>query len=329
MKPRARHRYPPDKRLELKKARRLEWLTILFLLTIIGAMYVAMGSSQSMKTAWIEDLLSLIPPIVFLVAAKHAEKAPDRCHPYGHRRAMLLSFLAAAAAILVFGVYMLYDSLASLLTRHHPTIGHFSFHGLNWQVWAGWPMIGALIYSMIPPMILGRLKLRSAKELHLKTLHADAAMNKDDWMTAGAAAAGVVGVGFGLWWADAVAAAAISLNVLKDGFVNIKRSMSDLTDQRPTEIGSDRPLRLEERIEERLRSQRDVADAAVRLREEGSFFTGEAFVVFHSGQADPARLEELRSHATRIDWRLADLIVAPARSLSDRGRPELADPAER
>ena len=41
-------------------------------------------------------------------------------------------------------------------------------------------------------------------------LYADAKMNKADWLTATAAMVGVVGIGVGLWWVDAVAAIAIS-----------------------------------------------------------------------------------------------------------------------
>ena len=315
MKRRDHYELPQGKRLALRKARRLEWLTILFFLTIVTVMYIAMGSSQAMKTAWIEDLLGLIPPIVLLIAARVSEKQPDDEHPYGHRRAMLLSFLAAAVAIFVFGAYMFYDSLAALITRHHPSIGHFTFHGFALEIWSGWLMIGALIYSMIPPIILGRLKLRAAKELHLKTLHADATMNKDDWITAGAAVFGILGLGFGLWWADAVAAGVISLNVLKDGVVNMKRSMSDLMDQRPTDIEDDGPLGIEEQIERKLRTQPDVVDASVRLREENPFVSGEAFVVLEGGHLTARRLEELRRLAVEVDWRISDLLIVPTPSL--------------
>lgn len=37
--------------------------------------------------------------------------------------------------------------------------------------------------------------------MHDKVLHADAKMNKADWMTAAAALVGVLGIGLGWWWA--------------------------------------------------------------------------------------------------------------------------------
>ena len=44
-------------------------------------------------------------------------------------------------------------------------------------------MIAALVYSVIPPFVLGRMKLPLAAELHDKTLQTDANLNKGDWLT--------------------------------------------------------------------------------------------------------------------------------------------------
>jgi hypothetical protein len=49
-------------------------------------------------------------------------------------------------------------------------------------VWLGWLMIAALVYSGIPPFILGRMKLPLARELHEKALQTDADINKGDWL---------------------------------------------------------------------------------------------------------------------------------------------------
>ena len=56
------HELTPDKHQLLKKAVRLEWLTIAYLLSAIVALYFTLGSSQAMKAAWAEDILSLLPP---------------------------------------------------------------------------------------------------------------------------------------------------------------------------------------------------------------------------------------------------------------------------
>jgi len=50
---------PPELWETLRKARRLEWLTIAYLVSAVGLLALVLGSSQAMKTAWFEDLLSL------------------------------------------------------------------------------------------------------------------------------------------------------------------------------------------------------------------------------------------------------------------------------
>jgi divalent metal cation (Fe/Co/Zn/Cd) transporter len=90
--------------------------------------------------------------------------------------------------------------------------------------------------------------------LHDKVLYADADMNKADWMSEMAAMVGILGIGFGLWWADAVAGALISLNILRDGWRNLSQVIKDLVDEVPTKVGQDEvdalPKRLEAALEE-------------------------------------------------------------------------------
>ncbi len=312
MKARRGYILPEDKERLLRRAIRLEWISLFLTLTIVIAMYLTMGSSQAMKMALLEDLLAFVPPAVFLLAMRIRRRPPDESHPYGYSRAILLAFLAAAVAILMFGLFMLMDSLSSLIKREHPSIGHFQLFDWQYQIWGGWIMIAALVYAMILPVILGHLKMPLAEALHESTLYADADMNKADWMTAAAAIVGILGIGLGFWWADSLAAAVISLDVLKDGVTHVRKAMFNLMDQRPTETIGNKPLGLEDLIAETLLREPDILDAASRLREEGHIVGGEIFVVLAPGQANVARrVQEIAEQARALDWRLYDLIVMP------------------
>lgn len=44
-------------------------------------------------------------------------------------------------------------------------------------------MIAGLVYSIIPPFIIGRLQEKAAVQVHEKTVHVDAQVSKADWMT--------------------------------------------------------------------------------------------------------------------------------------------------
>ena len=305
---------PPDKEKELKRAMVLEWLTIVFMSSIVVVMYVSMGTSQAMKAALIEDIISLIPPVVFLIAVRVRSREPDAAHPYGYSKATLLAFLCAAVAILMLGFFVLYEAASTLITQQHPTLGHFYLFG-QWEIWSGWIMIGALIYSVIPPLILGRKKLPLADSLHESTLYADAAMNRADWLTAGAAILGVIGLGFGFWWADAVAAGIIGLDVIRDGVGNTRRAISDLMDHRPAAVATGEPIGLESSIAEALRNRSDIEQISVRLREEGHSMSGELFIVFSHYDDLPARIQDIIACALAVDWRLHDLVVMPVATL--------------
>jgi len=316
MRVRKSYQLPDDKERLLRKAVRLEWISMFFTLTIVTAMYLTMGSSQVMKMALLEDLLALVPPAVFLLAMRVRRRAPDEQHPYGYSRVILLAFLAAAVAILLFGLFMLIDSTSALFRRQHPSIGHFQLFDWQYPVWAGWIMILALLYAIIPPVILGHMKMPLAKALHESTLYADANMNKADWMTSTAAIVGVLGIGMGLWWADSAAAAIIALDVLKDGATHVRKAMLELMDQRPTQVTSNQPLGLEQTIITALLREQDIVDVETRLREEGHVIGGEIFVVFTPGQTEVAhRTQEIIRLATELDWRLYDLIVIPVEKI--------------
>lgn len=307
MKPRTHPDLPDEQRQILAQARRLEWWTIFFLGTIVVVMFLAMGQSQAMKTAWIEDILSLIPPCVFLISERWQKRAPDERFPYGYRRASGIAFIVASASLAIFGGLLFYHSAMSLIRAEHPTIGSIDLFGKS--VWMGWVMGAALIYGVIPPVILGIKKSRLAMKIHDNTLLVDAHMNRADWMTGVAAAAGVIGIGFGWWWADAAASIVISLDILRDGVLRSQQAITDLMDERPNRVGSSDPDPIIPLVGHALESLPWVRAAEVRLRDEGRFVGGEAFVEPYSCEDLPRRLGEANEMIHALSWRLTDVVV--------------------
>jgi len=314
------HELPPDKHEQLVKAVRLEWLTIAYLLSAIVILYFTLGSSQAMKAAWAEDILSLLPPIAFLVASRVRRRQPDARFPYGYHRVTSIAFLCASVALLSLGSFILYDSVTKLVKFEHPPIDLVKPVGDD-PIWLGWLMLGALAWSALPAVFLGRAKQPLAQELHDKVLFADAEMNRADWLTAGAAMLGVVGIGFGLWWADGVAATIISLDITHDGWKNLKVALADLMDKEPTVVDHSRTDPLPLWIKNELMLMDWVKDAEVRLREEGHVFIGEAFVVPVDDEDLLGRVERANRRLLELDWRLHELVIAPVREIQ---RPEPA-----
>jgi divalent metal cation (Fe/Co/Zn/Cd) transporter len=112
----------PELRQTLRKARRLEWLTIAYLVSAVVLLALVLGSSQAMKAAWAEDLLSLIPPIAFLIAMRFNSRPPTGRFPYGFHRLVSIAHLCSALALFVMSAYLLVESLVKLVTAEYPTI---------------------------------------------------------------------------------------------------------------------------------------------------------------------------------------------------------------
>lgn len=316
MKVRAAYRLPDDKHRAVERLVRLEWLNLVLRISIVVVMYFALGNSQAMKAGWYEDILSLLPAIMFLLVVRFRDRTPNERYPYGYQRLTIIAFLAASVALLMMGGFLLVDSLIKLVSMEHPTIGVIELFGHS--IWMGWVMIAALAYSVVIPLTLGFFQERLAEQVHEKTVYADAKMSKADWMTGLAAAIGVLGVGAGWWWADALAGALISLDIISDGFKNLREAVGDTLDRHPRFTAKTEPSPLPEELAARLRAMPWVKHAEVRLREEGHVFSGEAFVVPHSDDNLTHNIAEATRALNQHDWRLYEIVITPLPGVGPR-----------
>lgn len=320
MKVSADMEFPARQRRALKRAIRLEWITLIFQVTAVFALALTLGGSQAMKASYIEDLLSLIPPIAFLVATRIRQRKPDHEFPYGYHRVVSIAYLTASLALLAVGLLLVWDSFTKLLTFEHPPIGLVQPFGH--RVWLGWLMIAALIYAGLPPVLLGRIKIPLAVELYDKVLYADAEMNRANWLTAFAAVLGVLGIGVGLWWADSVAATLIGADIVRDGVRNMKGAVFSLMNRRPLKVGEKDEDDLPERILQEVRALEWVKDARVRVREEGHVLYGEVTVVPRNRSALTEHLEEAAQRIHDLDWRLHEIVIQPVTELDEEAEAQ-------
>ena len=306
----------PDRQVEvLRRAVRLEWLTIGFLAVTVTLVFLVLGNSQAMKAAWIEDLLSFIPPLAFLVAIRINRRPPTLQHPYGYHRSVGVGHLVAAVALTTMGTYLSVESIIGLLRGEHPTIGTVELFGVS--IWLGWLMIGVMALTAVPPVLLGRAKIRLARELHNKVLYADADMNKADWMTAVGSIVGVTGIGLGVWWFDSAAALFIAAGILRDGVKNLRAAVVDLMDARATTFDDSEPHPLAGEIDAYLAGLPWVSAAGSRVRDEGHVFHIESFVVPREASPSLGDLEAARAGCIELDWKVQDIIIVPVRELPE------------
>jgi cation diffusion facilitator family transporter len=311
----ARYEFPRHLQPARDRVRRVAWLSIGLLTSAAMLLAATLGNSQAMKTAWVSDVLTAIPPMALLAAMRLETHPPTRRFPFGYTRAISIAFLVTAAVLTVVGLTLAADAVLKLGRAERPPIGLIVV--LGHPIWAGWPMILALGYSLTCGMLIGRLKTPLAERLHDKELAAEAEMNRDEWLSEGSAILGILLVGCGLWWADALAALVISVLMIKDGWHNVRQVIGDLMDEAPTVMGSHELEDLPARVQQGAEALPWVTLAAVRLREHGRVIVGEIFVVPAESAELPRRVEEAAETLKALDWRLHTLTVMPVTRLPD------------
>jgi len=301
----------PNAHGAVRKGQILAWVSIAYICSTIAMLFLVMSGSQALKTELSGEFLSLIPPTLFLIGDKIGRREPNERYPFGYERAVSAGYVGAAVALFLVGAYLLFDGGMKLVMREHPTIGGFPLFGH--VVWTGWLGIGVLLWSSIPAFFLGRAKRKAAETLHDKTLAADAEINAADWQSAAAAIVGLIGVAFGLWWADALAGVLISLEIIRSGWSELRTALGDIMDSKPQAILSKEDEKLPGALTDYLRSQPWVKDVVVRVRERGREFTADAHVIPATDDGLVDRISEAASKAREFDPRLAELTIAPVR----------------
>jgi cation diffusion facilitator family transporter len=309
----ARFHFPDGHAALRDRSKRVARVSIWLLSSAAAFLALTLGQSQAMKTSWVSDVLSIVPPIGLLVAAKYELRQPTRRFPYGYTRAISIAFLLTASVLTLIGVMLLVDALMKLVEAQRPPIGTLVVAGH--QLWAGWMMMLALAYSMGCGMLVGRLKKPLAAELHDKELDAESQMNGDEWLSEGVAIVGLLLVAFGWWWADSAAAAIVAVQIVRDGWYNVRQVIGDLMDEAPTIMGRHDLEDLPDRVRAAAERLDWVAAARVRLREHGRLIVGEIFVVPRDADDLVNRVERAVEQLEQIDWRLHMLTIMPVSKL--------------
>lgn len=297
----------------LKKAKNLAWITIGYLIFDVTLLILVSQNSQAMKAAWIEDLLYFIPSISFLVATGFVTKPANKRFRYGYDRAYTVGFIISSFALLAIGVYVLVESLIKLVNHEVVTIGTINVFGET--IWFGWIMIMAIGYSITPVYLIGSRKIKLAKKLNLQILSTDAKGQRADWLTSVATIVGLLGVGYGLWWADAMAAIVIAVDIVLDGFRSIRAALSEAMDRTPLDPMLHQEENLLNKVEKLVQEKDWISDSFVRLRNAGNKTTGEVLLILKSPENLEQNLYDLRREINEIHWQLMDVSAFPVKEL--------------
>ncbi len=190
-------------------------------LTIAKALVgFATGSLAILSEAG-HSLIDLGATVMTYVAVRISGKPADEEHQYGHGKVEAVSALAETALLFLLSGVVIWEAVKRLI-EHEP-------HVVIASVWA----FGVILVSIVVDFVRARALSHTAKKTSSHALEADALHFSSDLWASLAVLVGLVGVHFGLQWADSAAALAVAVLVCIAGWRLGRRTIDMLIDVAP------------------------------------------------------------------------------------------------
>ena len=167
------------------------------------------------------SLIDLGATVMTYVAVRISGKPADEEHHYGHGKVEAVSALAETALLFLLSGIVIWEAV-NRLTAHNG-------HAVEATIWA----FGVILASIIIDFFRARALSHTAEKTSSQALEADALHFSSDLWSSLAVLIGLVGVHFGLAWADSAAALAVAILVCIAGWRLGKRTIDTLTDVAP------------------------------------------------------------------------------------------------
>jgi len=162
-----------------------------------------LGGSQGLVAGGFESLSDLVTDGLILLAAKHAAKAADEDHPYGHKRIETAATVVLGVVLIVLGTTI---AVKAALRLSHAAIPPPATITL---------MVAGL--TIVAKELLYRYVLVVARRINSNLLRASAWHYRSDAFSSVVIAVGIAGALLGVRYLDAVAAIGVALFIIKTG----------------------------------------------------------------------------------------------------------------
>lgn len=174
------------------------------------------ANSQALVADGVHSFSDLATDAIVVVAARQADRAPDRSHPYGHGR-------IETAMTLVLGLVLLSTAVA---------IGWGAVLGLQQPGPAPSALaIWIAVLSIFANEGLFSYTIRAADQVNSKLLRANAWHHRTDSISSVVVLVGIIGSMAGLPYLDPVAAIGVAMMIAKIGWDTGWNAIRELTDE--------------------------------------------------------------------------------------------------
>ncbi|SEN41392.1 cation diffusion facilitator family transporter [Nitrosomonas marina] len=188
-----------------------------FLLGVVKVIFGWLANSQALIADGIHSFSDVFTDFFVLYAAKHAHKAADEKHPYGHGRIETLATVALGIVLITVACGVAYDSIHRLSESENLPV-------------PGVLALAVAILSIISKEWIYRYTVAAARRLRSDMLMANAWHSRSDAISSIVVMLGIAGAMYGQPYLDAVAAVAVAVMIAKIGFDLVRSSSLELID---------------------------------------------------------------------------------------------------
>ena len=190
------------------------WINALLMVFKLSAGH--WGHSDAVFADGVESACDFVAILSTMIALKMGRLPFDEKHPYGHGRAESLSALMVSVVIIATGVWILVDSIYSIINREFQS--------------PGWIAVFAAFITILIKEWLYRYTHKTATKLESPSLLAVAEDHRKDAITSVSTLVGVVGAFFGFGIMDPLAAGLTAFFILHIGYKTFRGAAHDLMD---------------------------------------------------------------------------------------------------
>lgn len=173
--------------------------------------------SQALVADGIHSLSDLLSDVLVWYAGRHAARAPDQEHPYGHGRYETLATLALGALLLLVAIGIGWDAGKRLFTPDQ-------------LLWPQPLALVAVLVSILAKEWLYWWTLGYARRVRSDMLRANAWHHRSDAVSSLVVLVGLVGTLIGLPYLDAIAAVVVAIMIAHIAWELGQRSIRELVD---------------------------------------------------------------------------------------------------
>ncbi|GAB3484426.1 cation diffusion facilitator family transporter [Marinomonas epiphytica] len=191
--------------------------------------------SQALIADGIHSLSDLVTDVFVYIAANNARQGPDKNHPYGHLRFETLTTVLLGMVLILVALGIGYDAITS------DSEAQFTWYGTF-----------ALVLTILVKEGLFHYTKRAGEKISSPLLIANAWHSRTDALSSIAVLIGLIGVYFGVSWADTLASLVVALLIGKMAISMMWDNLAELVDTAPDP-------ELIEQIKETANSLKNVA----------------------------------------------------------------------